>query len=137
MLETIKGLFSRVDRAGAQQKQREAMIDLLIWTMYADNVLTVPENDRIDEVAEELTADAAMPLRQYVGASIARIRDVLHDQDQAEVFLTDIYHRLGDDDMRRKAYDACNDLAQVDGVIADEETQFLDRIRTRFHINRA
>ncbi len=110
------------------------MVDLLIWTMYADNVLTLPENDRIDQVTEEMKWQSATAPRQYVNVSIAKVRDAIDNTSKANAFLSDISDRLGSDKMRTRAYEACRDLARADGEVANEEMHFLSTVKTHFGI---
>jgi hypothetical protein len=132
MIDRIKSLFERVGDAPVSQPQREALIDLLLWTMYVDKRLALPEGERIDQVPEELSWEAVTPFPQYLNARVARVREVLSDAQQDEALMDEIYARLGTDAMRRRAFDACADLAQVDGQVADEEARFLERVRVRF-----
>lgn len=134
MLDHIRGLFKRIGSAADEQHQREAMVDLLIWTMYADNVLTLPENDRIDQVTEEMNWNSATPVQQYVNVSIAKVRDAIDDESKAEALLNDISDRLGSDKMRSRAYEACRELARADGEVDDREMHFLDSVKSRFGI---
>lgn len=137
MLEKLKGLFGRVNGSGMTQPQREALVDLLLWTMYVDRVLALPENERIERVGSETSWDSATPFPQYLNASLARVRGILADDAKAEAFLEDIYERLGSSEMRRQAYEACRTLAQSDGEVAEEERRFLERIRERFDLHQA
>jgi hypothetical protein len=134
MIDRIKSLFGKVGDVPISQPQREAVIDLLLWTMYIDKRLALPETERIDQVPEEMAWEAVTPFPQYINTTVARVREVLSDTDRAEALLDDIYARLGTEPMRRRAFDACRDLAQVDGQMADEESQFLEHVRTRFGV---
>ena len=134
MIDQFKGFFERIGHAADAQKQREAMIDLLIWMMYADNVLTLPENDRIDQITEEMEWDSPNRPSVYVNTSIAKIRDVLADDGKAQELLDSIDKRLGSDKMRKEAYEACRELANADGQVADEEMKLLNRVKHRFGI---
>jgi uncharacterized tellurite resistance protein B-like protein len=135
MLEQIRGLFKRIVSAADEQKQREAMVDLLIWTMYADNVLTLPENEKIDQVTEEMEWKSATPAQQYIYVSIAKVREALDDPTKAESLLDDISERLSSDEMRMRTYEACRDLASVDGEVADKEMHFLNAVKKHFQID--
>ena len=134
MRDSLRDMLSYVGRTSGVQHQREAMIDLLIWTMYADSRLALSENDKIDRLAEEMGWDSPTPAGQYLNTSIAKIRDVLDNEDNASAVMDSIYERLGSDEMRRKAYRACRELAAVDGDVADEETEFLRTVMDRFHL---
>lgn len=134
MLDDLRGLLNYVGRRADAQRQREAMIDLLLWTMYADKLLALPENDRIDQLADEMEWNSPTPASQYLNAAIAKIRDVLEDAEKAVVEMNSIYERLGTDEMRKDAYMACRDLAQIDGDVADEEREFLNSVKQRFNL---
>lgn len=135
MLDHIRSLFKRIGSAADEQSQREAMVDLLVWTMYADNVLTLPENDRIDQVTEEMSWSSPMPPQQYVNIAIAKVRDAIDDPEQGETLMNDISDRLGSSKMRMHAYEACRDLAKADGEVADKEMRFLGTVKTHFGIS--
>ena len=132
MLDRLQRFVGSLGSLQGAQAQREAMVDLLLWSMYADRRIALPENDHLDQLPESLPWDAVTPFSVYVGAALARVRDVLSDPVLADRFLDDIYERLGTGDMRRRAHEASVHLAQVDGQVAEEEALFLDRIRTRF-----
>ena len=134
-LERLRNLFGKVDAAALTQPQREALIDLLLWTMYVDRMLALSENDRIDQLPEELSWESVTPFPTYLNASFARVREVLSDEDEARKLLDDIYARLGTDAARRRAYDACLDLADIDGQVAEEERRFLEGVRMRFGLD--
>ena len=134
MIDTLRKIFEKGDETGMQQREREAMVDLLIWMMYVDKVLTLPENDKIDRWAEELTWKSSTPVGQYISASTSRVRDALGDRDKAAALLEDIHRRLENEEMRREAYEACCDLAQADGQVADEEAQFLSLLKREFNV---
>lgn len=134
MLDELRDLLNDIGRKADAQQQREAMIDLLLWTMYADKLLALPEADRIDEVSAEMEWESATPATQYLQVAVARIRDVLESEEKAAAEMDSIYERLGSDEMRRSAYEACLDLAKVDGEMADEELAFLNTVKQRFHL---
>lgn len=135
MLEQFRTFFERIGRAADAQQQREAMIDLLIWMMYADNVLTLPENDRIDQITEEMKWEAPTRPSVYINTSISKIRDVLADEEQGKELLEDIDDRLGTKRMRQEAYEACRNIAQADGQMADEEMTLLNTVKEHFGID--
>ncbi len=132
MLARLKGLFHKFEELSISQPQREAMLDLLLWTMYADRVLALPENERIDQLPDELSWDSVTPFPLYVSTALARVRESLADPDEAQALMDDVYARLGTEAMRRRAYDACRDLSGLDGDVSEEEAAFLERVRTRF-----
>ena len=84
MIDRLRSLLGKMNASHVPQQQREAMLDLLIWTMYADRRLALPENDSLDEMAGDMKWSAVTPVSQYMNHSFARIREVLDDPDEAE-----------------------------------------------------
>jgi hypothetical protein len=134
LTDTLKSQLKRTREAGASQEEREAVIDLLVMTMYADRFIDTAENDAIERVAEEIDGDASLPLAQYVNASIAKVRETLDDDERRRALLEDVNERLGTDRMRGLAYQASRAVATADDEMADEEEQFLSSVRAVFEI---
>lgn len=129
MFERLTKLFKRVRGEEVAQLQREALVDVLIRTMYADGHLALPENERLEQLEEELPWESVTPVTTYVNAAIARVRGAVEDADEDRALLASVADRLGTAEMRRSAYDACDDLARSDGEVSEAETRFLDRLR--------
>lgn len=136
MLNRIRRLLRRVDAEQAAQRQREALLDLLIWTMYADNVLSLSENERLEDAADDITWESVQPVKQYINEAFSRIRTALDDEERAEELLESIHDRLETDEMRARAYETCHELAESDGSVASGEISLLSRVRERFGIER-
>jgi uncharacterized tellurite resistance protein B-like protein len=134
LTNTLKSQLERTREAGASQTEREAVIDLLVMTMYADRFIDTAENDAIERVAERIDGDASLPLGQYLNASIARVRATLDDENSQRRLLEDIGERLDTDRMRTLAYQAGRAVARADGEMADEEEQFLSSVRAVLEI---
>lgn len=118
--------------AGMTQAQREALVDVLVWTMFVDRHIAAPEQTFIEEQAADLRWSAPRPIGAFIDASMGRIRKVLGDDGAEESYLEDIARRLADDPARRGAHAACGELSRVDGEVARPEQEHLDRIARRF-----
>lgn len=134
LTDTLESQLERTREAGASQKEREAVIDLLVMTMYADRFVDTAENDAIERVASAIGGDDSLPLAQYVNASIAKVRETLDDEERQRALLEDVSERLGTDRMRGLAYQASRAVAEADDEMADEEEQFLSSVRAVFEI---
>jgi tellurite resistance protein len=131
-MNRFDNLSDVLEKQDVSQTQAEAFVDLAVWTMYVDGAIKYQENDQVDEVLNRLNAVVDMPLTPYLNKSIATFRDVWHDETQAERALTDIAARLGNDTLRRAAYDLSEAMARADGDLAEEEQAFLDQVRQYF-----
>lgn len=130
MFQRIRSIIRNAPDDG-EQRQREALIDLLLWVMYADESLSLPENQMLGQL-EDGEWSGVMPPRQYVNAALARVRDVLGDQEKTTAFLEQVAERLGTPEMRQHAYDAACDFAQVDGDVSSKEHAFLRQTHRTF-----
>ena len=117
--------------ASAAQQEREALVDLMVWTMFVDRHVARAEQGFINERAGNLPWEGAYSLEVFVDASIRRIRDTLGSETAEEAYLEDIQGRLGSPEACRRACDACADLAKVDGDLAPAEAAHLERIHGR------
>ncbi len=129
MLDFISRFFSFSPEDGLRQKQREALVDILVWTMYIDKYLALSEKEDIEREMASMTWHSVTSIEQYYDESVTRARDVLSRPAKAAAYLEDIKSRLGDEATRGSALDACRQLANADGKIVPTEEAFLDSLR--------
>lgn len=134
LIDTLSNQLRKTRKATTSTEEQEAVIDLLVMTMYADRFIDTAENDAIEHVAEEIDGDAPLPLTQYLNPSIAKVRRTTGDEVKQRALLEDISERLGTDRMRTLAYQAGRAVARADGEMADEEEHFLSSVRAVFEI---
>ena len=134
MLDQLRKRLKGMGTSAGEQSQREALLDLLLWTMYADNLIALPESEHIEQLAAELSWESPNPPVQYLNKSVSRVRDVHSNPKDAQDFLDDVFDRLRTREMRLEAFQKCRDLAGIDGQISDEENRRLDLIKHRFDI---
>jgi len=133
LFDRILGLFGRHEQdQTSAQPQRAALLDLLVWTMFADRYVAIPEQAFIRERAEGLTWTSPSPVELHVDRAVRRAREVLGDVAAGATYLDEIATRLGDDATRRAAYEACQELIGVDGERSSghkAELAHLERVR--------
>jgi hypothetical protein len=113
------------------QTQREALVDLLVWTMFVDRHIAAAEEELVEQMAEALPWDSPHPWQLFLDSSIRRTREVLGRTDAEAEYLQDITTRLVDPGAREHAYLACEELVAVDGEIAGPEKAHLERLRVK------
>jgi hypothetical protein len=111
------------------QEQREALLDLLVWTMFVDRHIAAPEQAQIEREARGLPWEGYNPVELFLDASVRRIRDALGSASAEEAYLCDIATRLGDGEARQRAFRAAQEMAGIDGNLAEKELEFLERVR--------
>lgn len=134
MLQRIFTVF-RDDPTLAQrgQAQREALIDLLVWTMFVDRHVASMEEAQIRKEAAGLPWEGIRSIESFIDASMRRTRDVLGSEDAERAYLDDIHERLADGPARQQALAACEALIAIDGDRAASELAHLERVTERFN----
>ena len=113
------------------QSQREALIDLLLLGMYADNMLSLAENQFLDDEVQELTWDSPTSLSAYLSAAIYRVRMAEEHQEKREALLQSVKERFGDVQGKQGALIVLKDLLASDGT-AEQEQKFFAEIQRMF-----
>ena len=134
MQTRFSAISDLVSKTKFKQPQVEAITELLIWTMYADDQIRLEENDAIDEFLRTVKWDSPLQPEYYFGSAVAKVRNALDDSSKAESLLADIRDRLADRETMTEAVQACYALAQADGELAPRETEFLARISREFQV---
>lgn len=129
MIEKLFSLFREAEPDQLDQSQREAIIDLLVWAMYADGHLAEVEHEWIGREVEMLTWTSAAPASQYVLESATRLRGLLDDKLKSSDYLHDIVARLSNNVARKKAMVACEKMVGCDAQTVAEEQELIDRLR--------
>jgi len=113
------------------QSQREALIDLLLFGMYADNLLSIAEHQFLDDEIEELVWDSPTSPGAYLSVAIHRVRSVEAQPEKRRDFLQNIKERFGDVERMQGALVVLKDLFASDGT-AEEELKFFKEIQQLF-----
>src|SRR4029450_4530134 len=130
MPSLIRKLFhkSEAPKDGLAQPQREAIVDLLNYCMYADNLVMLAENRWIKDTVAKFNWDPkAVPFDQFDARSVGNARNARESQVYRDQFLTSISDRLSTDAVKAQALDLCHELFLADGVRSDEEDAVLQK----------
>jgi hypothetical protein len=113
----FKKLFKRSDTQndGFTQTEREAIVDLLHFCMYADKHIAISEDDMIEKVARTMNWDPKISYEYYEGKSTGTARAALADEDARSKFMKDLHDRLKSKESRSFALKVADDLMKVDG----------------------
>jgi len=134
MPSLIRKLFHKSDASaqkdGLTQPQREAMVDLLSYCMYADNLVMLAEDRLITDTVAKFNWDSKLPFDQFAMRSIDNARNARENQGYREKFLASIRDRLDTAAVKGQALDLCQQLFLADGAQSDEESDVLQNLRT-------
>lgn len=119
---------SKIASDGLNQAQREAIVDLLHYCMFADNFVALSENKFVRTVVGTLTWDKNISFESYEGGSIGKARKAKENAEYRDRLFKDVAKRLATKDARELALKLCRDLYQADAKMAALESQQLASI---------
>ena len=131
MPSLIRKLFhkSEAPKDGLTQPQREAIVDLLNYCMYADNLVFLAEDRVITDTVAKFNWDSKVPFDQFDVRSIDNARNASESQVYREKFLASIRDRLATAAVKGQALDLCQELFLADGARSDEEDVVLQNLK--------
>ena len=131
MPSLISKLFhkSEAPKDGLTQPQREAIVDLLNYCTYADDLVFLAENRLITDTVAKFNWDPKRPFDQFDARSISKARDAKENRGSRDRFLVSIRDRLGTAEVKGQALDLCQKLFVADGALSDEEDAVLQNLR--------
>ncbi len=116
------------------QRQREALVDLLLLGMFADRNLTVSEDQRILSLIQEIGWQSYQAPDLYFHSAIAKVRDASETEGRRRYRLHKISEALGDADTRTLALNHLAKFLALDGAVDLDEANFLNAAKTEFGI---
>ena len=131
MPSLIRKLFrkSEAPKDGLTQPQREAIVDLLNYCTYADNLVFLAEDRLIADTVAKFNWDSTVPFDQFDVRSIDNARNASENPGYREKFLASIKDRLGTAAVKGQALDLCQELFLADGARSDEEDAVLQNLK--------
>jgi hypothetical protein len=133
MPSIISKLFHRTHIPGVtdgyNQEQREAIVDLLNYAMFADNNIALSEDQFIADTEKKMTWAPHIDFDIYEEQSIGFVRGAKDDQSYRSGFFDSLKRRLGDAKTKNTALDLCSKLFAVDGPITPQESEALKTYR--------
>ena len=131
MPSLIRKLFhkSEAPKDDLTQPQREAIVDLLNYCMYADNLVMLAEDRVITDTVAKFSWDPKVPFDQFDVRSIDNARNATENQGYRDRFLASIRDRLGSAAVKEQAFNLCQELFLADGARSEEEDAVLQNLR--------
>ena len=131
MPSLIRKLFHKTEAPndGLTQPQREAIVDLLNYCTYADNLVFLAENRLIADTVAKFNWDPKVPFDQFDARSVSNARNASESQVYRDQFLASIKERLDTAAVKGQALDLCQELFIADGAVADEEDAVLQNLK--------
>lgn len=134
MGDKIHSLFGSLAKEKSEQNQKEAIVDLLIMTMYIDKSLKLEEDEAIKRYIETLQWESPMSVEYYLGIATAKVRKALETPEKIRSFLEDVSNRVETVELKKQVLQICNDLAMADSEISRQEQGFLQLVAQVFQV---
>jgi len=115
------------------QKQREALVDLLLLGMFADGSLKVSDDQKLLSVIEEIGWESYQTPDLYFQSAIAKARDAADTEVGTLARLRKINEGLASDEMRHRAIERLEQFLSLDGQPGVEESKFLELAKATLH----
>jgi hypothetical protein len=131
MPSLIRKLFhkSEAPNDGLTQPQREAIVDLLNYCMYADNLVFLAEDRLITDTVAKFNWEAKVPFDQFDARSVSNARNASESQVYRDQFLASIKARLDTAAVKGQALELCQELFLADGAQSYEEDDALQNLK--------
>jgi hypothetical protein len=108
------------------QKQREALVDLLLLGMFADGSLKVSDDQKLTSVIEEIGWESYQTPDLYLQSAIAKARDAADTEAKTLARLRKINDGLASDDIRHLAIERLEQFLRLNGEPHLEEAKLLE-----------
>jgi hypothetical protein len=114
-----------VNTRGFSDKQKAALLDLLVLGMYQDRHLAAAEDDRIKSLLDSLDLASDYARQQFVDASFARVNKHAQTAEAIRSAVFDCASNFKEEKERRQALEALAELLASDNRVTAEENRFL------------
>lgn len=113
--------------------EHEAVLELLVATMFANGTVSEDELREIDQlVAEHDWGSPTFSFSQSFGSAVAEVRDALDRPEGLTSLLAPLSDRITTPGLRAEVHDACAMVAHSDGTTDQAESTWLDQVRATF-----
>ncbi len=116
------------------EPQRQALLDLVMLTMYADGHLTSAEDARVEGLLTAMGYTDAYDRQQLFDASVTRIRKYAENPDQARANAANLASAFTSREQRREIYKLLEEMVSSDAHITSVESQLLEVVRGLFRV---
>ncbi|MGD1909962.1 MAG: TerB family tellurite resistance protein [Rivularia sp. (in: cyanobacteria)] len=134
MREKLRLSLSEIAKLDVTQDEREAIIELMIMTMYSDKNIKLAEDEVIKEYASNIKWESPLSLEFYLGKVTPKIRTALEDKEKTTAFLEEVSTRIENEAVKSQVLKLCNDVAMADSEFSVEEKELLENISQIFQI---
>jgi uncharacterized tellurite resistance protein B-like protein len=113
--------------------EHDAVLELLVATMYVDRKVTERELDAIERMGDEHGwSTESTSFGQALGQATSRVRDALEREGGVEALLASASDRITAAEVRSEIVGACRSIARADGITDQAESAWLAQVTKAF-----
>jgi uncharacterized tellurite resistance protein B-like protein len=132
MPSRIQALYSNVAVHATANTEHEAVIELLLLVMVADQHISSDEVDEIRTISDDSGWESdTFSFDQYLGPAMAKVRNAVSAGTTPQL-LDDIDARVASSVLRSALFSAARDVAGVDHRVDPNESSLLVEVAARF-----
>ena len=117
---------------GLKQSQREAMVDAMLYCLFADDYDDPMERQVLDRAIARFNWESETSIPDYILAASGRVHEAVGDPATEQNLLNDISNRLENWEIRFQAIQLCKILFYSDLFFSDEEVRALAQLKSAF-----
>lgn len=106
------------------EKQRHALLDLLVLGMYSDAHLAAAEDADVRQLLGEMGVDADSDRDREIDAAVARVRKHTASVASARKYAVGLARAFQAKDQRRQAQELLDELLASDSTVTESEKSF-------------
>lgn len=123
-----------MDLTGFSDKQRQALLDLLIFGMYLDGNLSSIEDLRISDLLDSMKFESEDARRRFADASYTRARQRSNSPEAIRAFVAEIAKNFPAPDLRRRTFNLLESLLASDKKVVERERELLTAVKKEFKL---
>ena len=114
--------------------QREALLDLLVLSMYLDRHLGSGEDERVKRLLVAMGCETPYDRQRQFDAAVTRVRQYAESHDVARARAAKLGRVFTRREQCRQVCALLEDLVSCDGDVTPDEKRFLDELRDAFQV---
>jgi hypothetical protein len=122
------------DLSGFNETQRQALLDLLVMSMYLDRHLGSGEDERVKRLLTAMGHDNSYDRQRVWDASVNRVRPHSENAELAQFHTSRLARVFTTRDQCRQVCALLEDLITCDGNVQPAERRFLQQLHDTFQI---
>lgn len=119
---------------GYSDRQKEILLDLLLFGMYLDGNLTAIEDRRIGELLDTMEFASPDARNRFLDSAYTRTRQRSSSPEAVRSFVTGVAKEIDSPELRRRSFNLLSSMVASDNNLIDKERTLLQVVREEFKL---